>query len=101
MSTHLQQISQQIQTLPLPEQKELSVWLDRLLSDKATKNGLHTRQQVTAALRDAGLHAAPGATAIALAEASNATLAEVQEMFRQAGGQPLSELALELRGPKG
>ena len=99
MSTHLQQISQQIRTLPLAEQKELSVWLDGLLSDNIKKNGLNIRQQVTDALSDAGLYATPGTTVTALAEASTATLAEVQEMFRQTGGQPLSELALDLRGP--
>ncbi len=100
MSTNLQQISQQIQMLPWPEKKQLSVWLDELLDNKTPENGSNIRQQVTDVLRDAGLYARPGPTLTKLAEASNVTLAEVQEMFRQAGGQPLSELVLELRGPK-
>ena len=100
MSTHLQQISQQIRTLPMPEQKRLSVWLDELLGQKIQENGNNIRKQVTDALHDAGLCATPGPSITELAEASNVTLSEVQEMFRQAGGQPLSELVLELRGPK-
>ena len=100
MSANLQQISQQIQMLPVPEQKQLNVWLNELLSRKTPENGSNSRQKVIAALHEAGLLTAPGMTATALAETSNITLAEVKEAFRQAGGQPLSEFALELRGPK-
>ena len=58
------------------------------------------RERVRAALQAAGLRAELGPEAQLLAAESTATLEEVEAAFARAGGQPLSEIVLEQRGPK-
>ena len=58
------------------------------------------RERVRAALRAAGLRAELGPEAQRLAAESTATLEEVEAAFTRAGGKPLSEIVLEMRGPK-
>jgi predicted transcriptional regulator len=53
-----------------------------------------------AALRAAGLLAEPSAEMKKLAEQSTMTLEEARAVLDRSGGQPLSELILEMRGPK-
>ena len=54
----------------------------------------------TAALRAAGLLAELGPEMKKLAEQSTMTLEEARAVLDRSGGQPLSELILEMRGPK-
>jgi plasmid stability protein len=58
------------------------------------------RDRVRAALRVAGLIAELGPEAQRLAAESTATLEEVEAAFARAGGKPLSEIVLEMRGSK-
>ena len=58
------------------------------------------RERARAALRAAGLLAEPSAEMIRRAEQATMTLEEVRAALDRAGGQPLSELILEMRGPK-
>ena len=58
------------------------------------------RERVRAALRAAGLRAELGPEAQRLAVESTGTLEEVEAAFARGGGKPLSEIVLEMRGPK-
>ncbi len=57
------------------------------------------RERAIAAVRAAGLLAEPSPYMLELAAQSTATLEEVQAALARAGGKPLSELILEMRGP--
>lgn len=58
------------------------------------------RDRATEALRAAGLLVEPSAEMLRLAAESTMTLEEVSAALDRAGGKPLSELILEMRGPK-
>jgi hypothetical protein len=58
------------------------------------------RERATEALRMAGLLAELSPEEKQRAARSTATLEEVQAALGRAGGKPLSELILEMRGPK-
>ena len=58
------------------------------------------RERVRAALRADGLLAEPSPEMIRLGEQATMTLEEVRAALDRAGGPPLSELILEMRGPK-
>ncbi len=58
------------------------------------------REQAVEALRAAGLLAELSPEEKQRAAQSTATLEEVRTALDRAGGQPLSELILEMRGPK-
>jgi len=72
-------------------------WLAERLSSPAPASD---RERARAALRAAGLLAEPSPEMIRLGEQANMTLEEVRAALDRAGGQPLSELILEMRGPK-
>lgn len=59
------------------------------------------RAQAREVLRAAGLLAEPTQEMLAIAAQSTATLEEVQAAFARVGGKPMSEIAIEQRGPKG
>ena len=58
------------------------------------------RERARAALRAAGLRGELGTEMQRLAAESTGTVEEVEAAFARAGGQPLSELVLAMRGPK-
>ncbi|HEX5504260.1 MAG TPA: hypothetical protein VFW96_16665 [Thermomicrobiales bacterium] len=58
------------------------------------------REQVRAILRAAGLLVEPTPEERARAAAVTVTLEEVRAALDRAGGRPLSEIILEMRGPK-
>lgn len=58
------------------------------------------RERVRTVLHAAGLRAELGPEAQRLAAESPGTLEEVEAAFARAGGTPLSELVLEMRGPR-
>jgi hypothetical protein len=58
------------------------------------------REQVREVLRSAGLLAELGPEMSQRAERSTMTLEEVRAALDRAGGKPLSEVILEMRGPK-
>lgn len=62
---------------------------------------LSERERVREALRAAGLLRELSPEEKARAARSTATLEEVSAALDRAGGQPLSEIVLEMRGPKG
>lgn len=61
---------------------------------------LSERERVREALRAAGLLAELGPEMKKRAAQATMTLEEVQAALDRAGGQPLSELILDMRGPK-
>lgn len=61
---------------------------------------LSDREQVRAALRAAGLLAEPSQEMRRLAAESTLTLEEARAILDRVGGKPLSEVILEMRGPK-
>lgn len=102
MSGNLEQVSRQIKTMSVLEQKQLRSLLDELLthSSDEEQDAMSKKQKLEEVLRTAGLHAEPGDKVLALAAESKATLEEVQAAFKEAGGQPLSEIVNELRDAK-
>jgi hypothetical protein len=58
------------------------------------------RERATEALRAAGLLAELSPAEKALADQSSLTLEEARAILDRAGGKPLSEIILEMRGPK-
>lgn len=71
-----------------------------LLSAQLPVAPLSEREQVTALLRAAGLLVEPSAEMRQLAAESTLTLEEARAILDRAGGKPLSEVILEMRGPK-
>ncbi|PDW02168.1 hypothetical protein [Candidatus Viridilinea mediisalina] len=61
---------------------------------------LSKHERVTDVLRAAGLLAEPSAEMQKLAAESTLTLEEACAILDRAGGKPLSEVILEMRGPK-
>jgi ABC-type transport system substrate-binding protein len=60
----------------------------------------HSPEQARQILKAAGLHTELGPELRKKAENSTATLEKVQAAFTKAGGQSLSEMVIEMRGPK-
>ncbi len=58
------------------------------------------RERATEALRAAGLLAEPSSETQRLAAESTLTLDEARAILDRGGGKPLSEIILEMRGPK-
>ncbi len=68
--------------------------------EDAAPESLSDRDRSTAALRAAGLLTELGPEGKRRAARSRATLEEVSAALSRAGGKPLSEIILEMRGPK-
>lgn len=62
---------------------------------------LSERERVSQALRNAGLLAELGQDMLERARNSTASLEEVQAALDASEGRPLSEIVIEMRGPKG
>jgi hypothetical protein len=60
----------------------------------------YEREQVRAALQAAGLLGSLGPEMLARAQQADMSLAEIQTALDTSDGQPLSEIILEMRGPK-
>jgi len=73
-------------------------WLAERLNPSSPQS---ERERAREALRAAGLLSEPTAEMRAIAAQSTATLEEIQASFARLGGQPLSEIVIEQRGPKG
>jgi plasmid stability protein len=73
---------------------------EELLLTQLPAAPLSEREQATATLRAAGLLAEPSAEMRKLAAESTLTLEEARAILDRAGGRPLSETVLEMRGPK-
>jgi len=71
-----------------------------LTERSATNSTLSERDRATAALRAAGVLSELSAEEKARAARSTLTLDEARVILDRAGGKPLSELVLEMRGPK-
>jgi len=71
-----------------------------LTEKSATNSTLSERDRATAALRAAGLLSEPSPALQRLAAESTLTLEDARVILDRAGGKPLSELVLEMRGPK-
>ena len=68
--------------------------------DRPSPAPMSDRDRTTEVLRAAGLLAEPSPEMRRLAAESTMTLEEVSAALDRAGGKPLSELILEMRGPK-
>lgn len=73
---------------------------EELLTTQLPAAPLSEREQVTAVLREAGLLVEPSSEMRKLATESTLTLEEARAILDRAGGKPLSEVILEMRGPK-
>jgi len=73
-----------------------------LAQELTAKPGVDNRErnQVTEVLRMAGLLTQLAPEEQRKAEATAVTLSEVQSALNRAGGKPLSEVIIEMRGPK-
>jgi plasmid stability protein len=80
--------------------KPIELVASELLSEQLPPAELSERERAREVLRAAGLLAEPTPEMLAIAAQSTATLAEVQAAFARVGGQPLSEIVIEQRGPK-
>jgi plasmid stability protein len=80
--------------------KPIELVASELLSEQLPPAELSERARAREVLRAAGLLAEPTPEMLAIAAQSTATLAEVQAAFARVGGQPLSEIVIEQRGPK-
>jgi ABC-type taurine transport system ATPase subunit len=72
-----------------------------LVVEETLQPPTNERDHATAALRAAGLLSEPSLAMQQLAAESTLTREEARAILDRAGGKPLSELVLELRGPKG
>jgi plasmid stability protein len=70
------------------------------LVEKSATSELSGRTQLQAVLRAAGKLVAPSPQMQRLAAESTLTLDEARAILDRAGGKPLSEVILEMRGPK-
>ena len=83
-----------------------AAWLSERLQPVAPRDDVPPpappgeRERARDVLRAAGLLAELGPELKRRAEQSTATLEEVQAAFARAGGKPLSEIVIEMRGPK-
>jgi plasmid stability protein len=84
--------------------KSVEAAAEELLTEKLTTlpspPQISEREQVREVLRAAGLLTELGSEEKKRAAHSTMTLEEAQAALDRAGGQPLSELILEMRGPK-
>ncbi|MBA3946957.1 MAG: hypothetical protein H0X37_20645 [Herpetosiphonaceae bacterium] len=90
-------------SIQLPPRSDLAIGEHRavlVVEEQAVPTLTTERDRVTAALRAAGLLAEPTPEMQQLAAASTLTLEEARAILDRTGGQPLSELILEMRGPK-
>lgn len=71
-----------------------------LVMETAPVPVMSERDRATEALRAAGLLSEPSAEMRRLASESTLTLEEARAILDRAGGPPLSEVILEMRGPK-
>ncbi len=71
-----------------------------VVEEAAAAPAVSERDRATEALRVAGLLAEPSPAMQRLAAESTLTLDEARAILDRAGGKPLSEVILEMRGPK-
>ncbi|GIK39295.1 MAG: hypothetical protein BroJett011_31280 [Chloroflexota bacterium] len=79
--------------------ESMQILAQKLLAERLASPALE-RERAIAALRSAGLLAELSPEEKQRASQSTATLEEVRAALDRAGGKPLSELILEMRGPK-
>lgn len=80
-----------------PPERVAREWLTERL---APLSAADERERSVAAVRAAGLLVEPTPEQLAWAETVDVTLEEVSAALDRAGGRPLSEIVLEMRGPK-
>lgn len=73
---------------------------ETLLAEKLASAHVSERDRATAVLRAAGLLTELSAEEKEIAARSTLTLEEARTILDRAGGKPLSEVILEMRGPK-
>jgi len=78
-------------------EKMIQEWIIKHIASPPPKD---LREQARQILKTAGLHTELSPELRKRAENSTATLEQVQATFARAGGQPLSEMVIEMRGPK-
>jgi hypothetical protein len=78
-------------------EKMIQEWIIEHIASPSPTNLPEQARQI---LNTAGLETQLSPELQKLAENSTATLEQVQAAFAKAGGQPLSEMVIEMRGPK-
>lgn len=91
-----QRLSAEAQRAGRPVEKLVESWLAQHLPPASVSE----RERAREVLRAAGLLAEPTPDMIARAAQATMSLDEVQAALDRAGGKPLSEVVLEMRGPK-
>ena len=90
-------------TIQLPPRSDLAIGEYRavlVVEEQVVPALASERDRATAALRAAGLLEEPTPEMQRIAAASTLTLEEARAILDRAGGKPLSEVILEMRGPK-
>ena len=97
-------VYERLRAVATQEGKPLEALVQEWLMEKSAtpaQRPLTERERLRAALHGAGLLAEPSAEMLKLAEEPTLTLDEARAILDRAGGLPLSEVILEMRGPKG
>lgn len=97
-------VYERLRAVATQEGKPLETLVQEWLMEKSAAPGqppLTERERVRKALQEAGLLAQPSAEMLKLAQEQTLTLDEARAILDRAGGPPLSEVVLEMRGPKG
>lgn len=81
-----------------PVETLVEEWLQRQFPSPASSD---ERERAIAVLRQAGFITELGPELKRQAAQATMSLEEIQSLFARVGGKPLSEIALEQRGPKG
>lgn len=91
-----QRLDAEAQRAGRPVEELVESWLAQRLPPASVSE----RERARAVLRAAGLLAEPTPDMITRAAQATMSLDEVQAALDRAGGKPLSEVVLEMRGPK-
>ena len=95
-------VYEQLRATANQQGKPIEAIAQEWLTEKSTTivRPMSEREKLRAALRAAGLLAEPTPEMRKLAEESTLTLEEARVILDRVGGKPLSEVILEMRGPK-
>ena len=93
-------IYEQLRTAAAQSQTTVEAVAQSWITEKAATSSPDKREHVRAVLRSAGRLAELSPREKEIAAQSTLTLEEARAILDRAGGKPLSELILEMRGPK-
>jgi hypothetical protein len=93
-------IYQQLHQISHQQSRTVEKMIQKWIIENIASPQKDLREQSRQLLKTTGLHTELGPELRKQAENSTATLEQVQAAFARAGGQPLSKMVIEMRGPK-